>query len=67
MSQKRSGLLLACQLMVLCWLRRRRFFLAGKPVGPFDPNKILNERLLQALREVREGNLKPLKRVNAYD
>lgn len=31
------------------WLWRH----AGKPVGPFDPN----ERLLQALQEVREGNL----------
>ena len=37
--------------------RRYRFFHAGIPVGPFDPNKILNERLLQGLQEVRDGNL----------
>jgi hypothetical protein len=38
--------------------RRNYFFRADKPVGPFDPNEILNRRLLQALQEVREGNLR---------
>jgi hypothetical protein len=47
--------------------RRSHFFRAGKPVGPFDPNEILNRRLLKALQELREGNLKPLKRDNAYE
>jgi hypothetical protein len=36
---------------------RYYFFRAGKPVGPFDPNEILNKRLLKAVEEVREGNL----------
>jgi hypothetical protein len=47
--------------------RRRYFFHAGKQVGPFDPNEILNKRLLKAVEEVREGNLKPLKRDDAYE
>jgi hypothetical protein len=46
--------------------RRAYFFRAGKPVGPFDPNEILNKRLVKAIEEVREGNLKPLGRDNPY-
>lgn len=47
--------------------RRRYFFHAGKQVGPFDPNEILNKRLLKGVEEVREGDLKPLKLDNAYE
>ena len=47
--------------------RRRYFFRAGKPVGPFDPNEILNKGLLKAVKEVRVGNLEPLKRDNTYE
>jgi hypothetical protein len=43
------------------------FFRAGKPVGPFDPSEIRNSSLLQAVKEVREGNLEPLKQENAYE
>jgi hypothetical protein len=47
--------------------RAHRWYYAGKVVGPFDPNEILNKRLLKAVEEVKEGNLKPLKRDNAYE
>lgn len=47
--------------------RRRYFFHAGKQVGPFDPNEILKKRLLKAVEEVKEGNLKPLKLDEAYE
>lgn len=45
--------------------RRYHFFRRGKPVGPFDPNEILDKRLLKALEEVSDGNLKPPKRDDA--
>lgn len=45
--------------------RRYYFFRADKPVGPFDPNEIRNSSLLQAVKEVREGNQKPPKRDDA--
>lgn len=48
-------------------IRCRRRYYASKQVGPFDPNELLNERLLKAVEEVREGNLKPLKRDDAYE
>jgi hypothetical protein len=41
-------------------IRCRRRYYAGKVVGPFNPNESLNKRLLKAVEEVREGNLKPL-------
>jgi hypothetical protein len=47
--------------------RSHRRYYAGKMVGPFDPNELLNKRLLKAVEKVREGNLKPLKLENAYE
>jgi hypothetical protein len=47
--------------------RKRYFFHAGKPVGPFDPNEILSKRLLKGVEEVREGNLKPIRWDDPYE
>ena len=50
------------------WLRRRKFFLKGEPVGVFDPKKIMSHRLLKALDEVRKGDKSlPSKRRSPYD
>ena len=50
------------------WLRRYRFFRTGKPVGPFDPNKIMAERLLKTVDEVRKGDFsRPSRRSSRYE